>query len=140
VVATDYFRKANRVKPNQPEVVLSLTQNLFTLKQDAEGEKVAWDLINTKTTFSQIYDLLYRHYVFANRLADGEKVLQAKVANDPKTGRYLVQLASHYYAFGKKAEVESTLARLKEHPRDFPDAHALVGDFYTDIGQLDEAR
>ena len=138
--AADFFRKANRVKPNQPEIVLSLSQALFKLKLDGEAEKTAWDLINNKSTFPQIYDLLYKHYLFTGRLADAEKVMRAKVANNPKTARYLTQLAGHFYAFGKRTDMEATLQVIKDHSKEFPDAHILVGDFYTDIGQLDQAR
>ena len=138
--AVEFFRKANRVRPNQPEIIISLSQGLFKLKEDAEAEKDAWDLINSNKIYSQIYDVLYQHYIFAGRLAEAEKVMQAKVANNPKTGRYLIQLASHYYAFGKKGEMEASLHKLLDHPQDFPDAHVLVGDFYSDIGKLDEAR
>jgi len=138
--AADFFRKANRVKPNQPEIVLSLSQALFKLKLDGEAEKTAWDLINNKSTFPQIYDLLYKHYLFTGRLADAEKIMRAKVANNPKTARYLTQLAGHFYAFGKRTDMEATLQVIKDHSKEFPDAHILVGDFYTDIGQLDQAR
>lgn len=138
--SVEFFRKANAVKPMQPEVVLALTQGLIQLKLNAEADKVAWPLIESRTSFGQIYDLLYASYLRTNRMADAERVLKTKVDNNPKTGRYIIQLAAHYYAFRKLAEMNAALQGLKDHPKDFPDGHLLVGDFYAAIGKLDEAR
>jgi tetratricopeptide (TPR) repeat protein len=135
-----FFRQANALKPMQPEVVLALTQGLLLLKLNDEADKVAWALIQSGTSFGQIYDVLYASYLSNNRMADAERVLRTKAANNPKTGRYITQLAAHYYAFGKQAEMNSTLQRLKDHPNDFPDGHLLVGDFYIAIHKPDEAR
>ena len=138
--ALDLFRQANRLQPLQPEVALQLTQILIQASAYDEAEKVAWRAIQGRSSQGQIYDVLYTFYLTHNRLPDAERVLKAKVDNNPKIARYLTQLAAHYYAFHQPAAMNATLDRLRNNTKDFPDAHLLIGDFLSDIGQLDEAR
>jgi tetratricopeptide (TPR) repeat protein len=134
--ALDFFGRANAIQPPQAEVGLQLTQILIQSKAYDEAERVAWRVIQSGTSLPQIYDVLYTFYLRNSRLADAERVLKAKVDNNPKTARYITQLAAHYYAFHQPAAMNGTLQRL----RDFPDGHLLIGDFLSDTGQLDEAR
>jgi cytochrome c-type biogenesis protein CcmH/NrfG len=78
---------ANDVSPLQPDVVLSYVQALTADKQFAEGEKLAYQLIDKEKSYSPIYDYLYYLYTTQNRLADGERLLKLRSANNPKTLR-----------------------------------------------------
>ena len=134
--ALDFFRRANAIQPLQAEVGLQLIQILIQSKAYDEAEKIAWRVIQSGTSPGQIYDVLYTFYLRNSRPADAERVLKAKVDNNPKTAQYLTQLAAHYYAFHQPGEMNATLQRL----RNFPNGHLLIGDFLSDTGQLDEAR
>ena len=138
--AADFFRRANAAKPLQPEVILALTQDLVQLKQYAEAEKYALDLIPSHKSFGPIYDVLFNLYAATNRPTDAEKVLRAKADNNPKVGGYVTQLAAYYARVGKTAEMNAALQRLKDRPQDFPKAHLMLGDFYAGLGNLEEAR
>jgi cytochrome c-type biogenesis protein CcmH/NrfG len=63
--ASDFFRRANEVKPMQPELILSYTQVLFLDGRLAEGEKLALELMEKNKNFGAIYDVLATHYIAA---------------------------------------------------------------------------
>ncbi len=137
--AIQKFKAANQVKPDQPELVLVLSQTLFAEHQDEEAEKLAKALIEKDKTFSPIYNVLYIHYVRSDHADLAEEVLKKKADNNPTNGDIQLELAFHYYASNKKAEMNSTVARVISTPATFPDARMMVGDFYTKIGDFDHA-
>ena len=137
--AIQKFEEANQVKPEQPELVLSLVQALFADKQNDAAEKYAKDLIEKQKTYGLIYDALYGYYVRNNHPELGEELLKKKVANNPAQGPYLLQLALHYYTTNRKPEMTATLARLSSDLKTFPDGHLQVGDFYLRIRDLNNA-
>ena len=127
------FEAADRVKPAQPDLVLSLVQTLFADNQPEAAEKYAKDLIPKQKAYAPIYDVLYSYYVRSNHAELGEAILKQKIENNPKQGPYLVQLALQYYLTNRKAEMLSTLERLTGDLKTFPNAHLLVGDYYFQI-------
>ena len=137
--AIQRFKDANQVKPNQPDLVLSLVQALFATKQDAEAEKYARETIGKEKNYGPMYDALYMYYIRGNRLDQAEALLKEKVANNPAAGSYLLQLAFHYYATNRKSEMASTLGRITADPKTFPNSRMQVGDFYLRIRDFDSA-
>ena len=137
--AVQKFEQANQIKPDQPELVLSLTQTLFQEQRNDEAEKLAKDFIEKKKTYGPIYDALYIHYVKDNHPELGEEILKKKISNNPAQGGYLVQLAFHYYMTGRKAEMASTIGQLTSNPKTFPENHMQAGDFYVRIHDFDSA-
>ena len=133
------FESANRVKPAQPELVLSLVQALFADNQPEAAEKYAKDLIAKQKAYAPIYDSLYTYYARSNRPELGEAILKQKIENNPKQGQYLVQLALHYYLTNRKSEMLSTLGSLTGDLKTFPNAHMLAGDFYFQIRDYQSA-
>jgi tetratricopeptide (TPR) repeat protein len=132
--AIEYFRKALRVNPSNPELVAELAQVLIQDGQAKAGEELALGWIaSQKTSFGPIYDLLYGFYLHANRESEAENILNAKVKNNPKEADYLVQLAGHYNHTQKPAEMQATLRRLLDDPTNFPKARLQVGDFYLGL-------
>ena len=82
--AEEYFRRANRTKPMQPDVVLALAQILLQDRETSEeGEQLIRELIGRHPDAGLAYDLLYRRYVATNRPAEAESILMAKVAANP---------------------------------------------------------
>ncbi len=138
--AAAYFRHANQVKPMQPEVVLMLAQVLFRDEKTAyEGEQLIVELIAKHPESGQAYDVLYSRYSAANRPADAEKILQAKVAANPRQAPYVEQLAEHYRRAGKPEQMAATLALMLDNPKDFPQARLQVGDYYNMTGAREKA-
>jgi tetratricopeptide (TPR) repeat protein len=137
--AIELFRKANVVKPMQPEVILPLVEALKKNSQLPEAESLARDLVGQRKDFEPIYDWLYSSYQDAHRAAEAESILASKVANNPQDSAALIQLARHYHKAQKPAEMEATLDKLVNRPKDFPNRYLLVGDFHTSIQNWDAA-
>ncbi len=138
--AIQKFEEANQVKPDQPELVLSLVQTLFADQQNDAGEKYAKELIEKQKTYGPIYDVLYVYYtVRTKNLELGEALLKKKIENNPTNGPYYLQLALHYYMANRKPDMTATLARLTSDPKKFPEGHLQAGDFYLRIRDLDSA-
>lgn len=128
--AEELFRKANDLAPMQPATVFGWAQILFQDKQAAEAERLAVQLIDQKKTYTPIYDLLYRQYVAAGRTAEAEGILVKKTVNNPSDAASLLQLAAFYAVNAKPDLMKSALQQLLDHPKTFPQAHLMVGDFY----------
>ena len=137
--AIQRFQEANQVKPDQPDLVLSLVQTLFADAQNDLAVKYAKELIEKQKTYGPIYDTLYGYYLRDNHPELGEQLLQQKVANNPAQGPYLLQLALHYYMTNRKPEMTATLGRLTSDRKAFPDGRLEAGDFYLRIRDLDDA-
>jgi tetratricopeptide (TPR) repeat protein len=130
--AIPYFRKALQVDPSSAPVTTALVQTLADSGQAQEGEKLALALLARRKDYGPIYDALYRVYSNLNRPADAEKVLETRVANNPKNAEYMTQLAAHYARVGKTAEMKTALQRIVGDSKDFHDPELIVGDFYLE--------
>jgi tetratricopeptide (TPR) repeat protein len=125
------FETANRVRPDDPALVLTLIQTLFAAKQDEAGEKLAEGLMDRRKTFAQAYDALYVHYLRARRADLAEQVLATKIANNPGQTKYLIQLASHYALLRRPVDVAATIARVTSDPAKYPGGCLEAGDFFV---------
>jgi tetratricopeptide (TPR) repeat protein len=138
--AIAYFRKALRVDASNDGVVTELAHLLIQEGEVQEGERLAMDLITRKkSSYGEAYDLMYDFYLKANRPADAESVLRAKVNNNPKNASYVLQLARHYSRAHAPEEMTGALQRLLDDPKDFPQAALWVGDFYLGLRKYPEA-
>jgi tetratricopeptide (TPR) repeat protein len=137
--AIEKFEAANQIKPDQPELVLSLVQALFADRQNDAAEKYAKRVIEKEKSYGQMYDVLYYYYVRNNHPELGEELLKKKIDNNPTQGPYVLQLALHYYASKRQPEMSATLARLTSNLKTYPDGHLEAGDFYMRIRDLDNA-
>lgn len=125
-----HLQGADFARPNQPRLVLTICENLVADNDMPAAEKRARELMIAHKTFGEIYDFLYFFYRSANRPADAEAVLEAKVANNPIVPGYRVQLAAHYASVGRGSETTTILQKLIDNPKDFPGAWRNVGDYY----------
>ena len=138
--ALPVYRRAEAVQPLDPKVTLPMVQVLLRLNQGAEGEKVALKSIQAHPAEAKpLYEVLLNYYVQANRTADAESLLRARIAALPQDAEGRVQLASFYQRRQRDSEMAQVLNTLLGNSKDFPRAHALVGDFYASIGKLDDA-
>src|ERR1700687_487118 len=93
--AIQKYEAANQVKPDQPEMVLSLVQTLFADKRPDEALQYANGLIERKKTYGPMYDLIYRYDVWTNHPEQGEELLKKKIQNNPTKALYYLQLPSN---------------------------------------------
>lgn len=128
--AIDALRQADQVRPMQAPVVYPLVRALIRDQKEPAAEKLALDFLQKNKTFGPMYDVLFDLYLRAGKQAEAEKILKAKVDNNPKQAAYILKLAA-YYRFQKRTDDEKrTLQRLIDDPKDYQYPHALVGDFY----------
>ena len=137
--AIEKFEAANEVKPLEPNVVLPLAQALFANGKTEEAEKLARALIEKHKSFGPIYDLLYVEYTRRARPQDAEQILTEKIANNPKDATFLLQLAAHHFSQKRRLEMLSTLQRILDNRKDWPQARGYVGDFYFRLKEYDNA-
>lgn len=128
--AVSNFEQANRVRPDQPGVVLALCQALAASGRKDEAEKMDRDLIAKKKNFAQAYDFLTRLYVSENRRDDAEQVLKEKVANNPSVGVFQMQLATFYLDTGKPDQAKAVINHVTSDLHTYPNAWMLVGEYY----------
>jgi tetratricopeptide (TPR) repeat protein len=128
--AIERFHKANATKPNDPDLVLALSQALAVDARYDEAEKLAKALIEKDPSFGPIYDSLYVQYARQNRIADAESLLKLRVEKNPKNSQYMLRLAGHYYVLQRRDEAGNVFQRMIGNPRDFPNARQEIGDFY----------
>ncbi len=137
--AIEKFQAANEVKPLEPNVALPLAQALFAAGKADDGEKLSRALIDKHKGFGAIYDLLYVEYTRRARPQDAEQILNEKIANNPKDATFLLQLAAHYFSHKRRIEMLSTLQRVLDNKKDWPQARGFVGDFYFRLKEYDNA-
>jgi tetratricopeptide (TPR) repeat protein len=137
--AIELLRKADRIKPMQPNVVLPLVRSLFEANQRAEAERMALQLIEREKAFGPIYDVLYTFYARENRMSEAERLLQRKVENNPGDDGPRLQLAALYAYLKRGPAVAVALRPLLDDPKAFPKARLHVGDFYRNTGSFGEA-
>src|SRR5579864_6026248 len=137
--AEEFYAQANAVKPMQPEVILGWTEALLRDKKPKEAEDLAFQLIRKDQHFTPIYEVLYRYYRSAGRLADAEKILQTKWANNPTDAVSGLQLAAFYAGASRDAEMKSVLDQMAGNPKAFPLAHLQAGDLYSQLQRWNDA-
>ena len=137
--ATRYLEAANRVRPWQPAVVLMLCEFRTLAGRGPEAEAMARDMIAHDKSYGDIYNFLMQYYFSNKRPADTEAVLQEKIANNPRTGQYVVELARFYQLTGHGDKVAATIQRLTSNTGSYTNAWMLAGDFHLSSGDLDTA-
>jgi tetratricopeptide (TPR) repeat protein len=137
--AIESFEAANRVKPNQGNVVVVLAQALSAANSFPQAEKMLLDFLNTEKGFAPAYDYLYVQYLSRKRLDDAVVLLRRKVENNPKNAEFLIQLASHYLAVNDEGRANETIERLTSNPTDFPNGRMTAGDHFYRLRRFDKA-
>jgi tetratricopeptide (TPR) repeat protein len=133
------FRKANQLKPNDPDLVLARAQILMAEHDERTAERLAEGFLAARKDYPPIYDLLAKYYVQTKRVPDAEHLLQEEIAALPKYAPARLQLAKLYQASGEQQEMAQVLEKLLADRAAFPLGPSLVGDFYAGLGQWDNA-
>ncbi len=133
------FQQANLVKPDQPDLTLTLVQTLFAARRNDEAESLASAQLDRQKTFAPLYDALYVHYIRAHRMELAEQVLQRNIANNPMRAAGLIKLAFHYFLLHREPDARAVIDRLTSDPKTFPDGRLEAGDFYARVREYREA-
>ena len=137
--AIENFRRADQVRPGQPDVVTLLVQNLFRDGQSEPGESLAARFLENHKDYGPLYDILYAHFMELRRPSDAENVLKLKIANNPKNSLFVTELCRHYWSTGKREEAIALLSQISSRPQDFPEGRLDAGNFYAASGDWTNA-
>lgn len=137
--AIDWLRQALTVRPQDPELTLSLVQNLILSGNEAEAERVTRAAIAAGVRPGLLYDLLYSLCRRRNSLTEAEKVLQMKIEQLPADDFAVIQLADYWAGQGNWPRVETLLASFLANEKQYPHARLLAGDFLRGAGKWDRA-
>jgi len=133
------FRKANTIRPLEPDLILPMVQVLFRLNQTAEAERLAEKCIQSHKDATSIYEVLYNHYISIGQLNEAETVLNSEIANIPDDPGPILQLAKFCFEHNQAPAMSQALQRILSRTNDFPTGHRIVGDFYKSIEKWDDA-
>lgn len=133
------FQKASALHPNNPSVVLAMTQILYAQNKSSEAESMALSFLQQQKQDVPMYDLLVRQYTAAGKTADAERVLKSEIAAMPNGTHARLQLADLYRKLGREQDVQQVLEAMVSDRVNFPAAPALVGDFYANAGKWQSA-
>lgn len=129
--AIELFKKADAVKPKQPELRLALIQTLAQAGQPQEAEKYAQELLQDSPSVVGAYWFLSRLYLQQNRLKDADAVVDRLIQSNPQTPAHKVDRAEYLYATQRKEEALRALADLASSPETDAALLKRVGDTYA---------
>lgn len=137
--AIDYFRKADAVRPKQPELLFALAQVLNQDNQWLDSEQVAVKIVKDTPQYVPVYDFLALQYLRRQQPAQAEAMVLKKVENNPKVPEFKLQLAGFYRALQRRDQSEQVISKLlADNPNDAA-VYRKVGDFFVRIRELDRA-
>lgn len=139
-LAIEKLRAADKIKPGQSEVVLTLAQALVGAGKIDEAEAVVKAAVEQNKSYSSMYDMLSAIYLKQGRVADAEKTLLLKISNNPQDINWRTQLAGFYFALHRTDDMNKTLQAVLDNPKEFPNAYQKVGDFVMRTRDFERAR
>lgn len=139
VRAEESFRKADQLKPKQPELQFALTQVLAQQDKWPEAEDLSKKIIAESPKYRPSYDFLIMNYMRRDRQKDAEEMIRKKVASFPGNVDAVIQLAAFLQAMGRREEAEQTLQDILKDPKKYPDGRLKVGDFYAKTSRPEKA-
>jgi tetratricopeptide (TPR) repeat protein len=134
--AIAFFQQANRLKPNQPAIVLPLMAALRANGQQLEAERLALETLEKNPQAMPVYDALYLTYRQTNRLSEAESLLKRKIEKNPKDGQSYLQLALHYASLQQRDAMLSAVNQLVDRRAEIPQARRLAGDFLLRVREV----
>lgn len=137
--AYEFFQRADRVRPKQPELRYAMVQVLARDGQWEEAERLARALMTDSPDYQQTYDFLASQYFVRKRNDDALAVLKARASNNPDNARFQAQLAAFHFAIGQRDEANRILAALLANEGKIANARMEVGDFHARVRDFESA-
>lgn len=138
--AIELFRKADSVRPKQPELRFALIQVLARSNMPEEAEKLSLEVVSHSPKYTPVYDFLLVDYIRRNRRDDAESILKKKIENNPSIADFRLQLAGFYLATQRKELSDKTAMETLATEAKDPTARLKVGDFYARTRDFGKAR
>ncbi|MGJ5817412.1 tetratricopeptide repeat protein [Paludibaculum fermentans] len=137
--AIEYFRKADAVRPKQPELLFALAQVLNQDSQWVDAEQVALKIVQDTPHYIPVYDFLALQYLRRQKPAEAEAIVVKKVANNPTVVEFKLQQAGFYRAMQRKDQSEQVIQKVIADNGNDAGVMRKVGDFFVRLRELDRA-
>jgi tetratricopeptide (TPR) repeat protein len=137
--ATAELTAANQIRPYQRDVIAPLVRCFEMTEQGARAEKLLLETIDHDKFNLAAYRDLRSYYLASRRFDDSLRILNLAIRNNPKEPTFLTDLAQYYRGAGKIEEAKKVIDGMAARPSDFPDAFQIAGDFYLQLGDLEES-
>lgn len=137
--AIEFFKKADAIKPKQPELRLAMIQTMAQVGQLDEAEKYAREVIQDSPSVAGAYWFLSRLYLQQNRLKDADAVVDRLIEANPQVPGLKVDRAEYLFATQRKEEALRALEALASSPQTDAALLKRVGDTYARIREPQKA-
>lgn len=137
--AYDFFQRADRIRPKQPDLRYAMVQVLIRDGQWEEAERLARAMITDSPDYVQSYEFLATEYLRRKRNDDALAILKTRAANHPTNARFQAQLAAFHLVLGQREESTRILDNLLANEDKFPNARMEAGDFYARTRDFERA-
>jgi tetratricopeptide (TPR) repeat protein len=129
--ALEYFQRADRIRPKQPELRYAIAQVFLQDGNWEESERTARQLMTDSPDYLQNYEFLARQYALRKQPEQALEVLRKRIENHPKAARFRTQLAEYLYLLARRDEATKILNEILAKENELPGARMEVGDFYA---------
>lgn len=137
--ALEYFARANQIKPYSRDVMGWYAETLVSVGRDDEAEALLRGMIAHDKNWDAAYDLLFMQYNNRRQPDKAEAILRERVQNEPTSAAARQNLANYLASSGRFPDGEAVLRQAADDPKDFPNGHELLGDFYFRGKKFDQA-
>lgn len=137
--AFEGFRRANEQRPDDRRVALGLVQaQAGTGDVDGALER-ARAYVEKDSGFGEMYDFIYIQQAARRDLDAALSTLQQKIANNPDSLLYQLQLARHYLFVRNQEKMNEVLDGIMAADGRFSNPWTSVGEFFLRIRDFDRA-
>lgn len=137
--AIQEYRTSLASKPGDYIITLALGRTLTLDGEAAEAETLFKGLVEKDKVNLNAYYELYKIYFSQKRYPEAEAVLKNGIAAVPGDSSLRLTLAQFYFATNRQDALVALLNDMKKDLKRFPQAYFESGDFYSRIGQYDNA-
>lgn len=138
--AIDEFKKADGIRPKQPELLHALTQVLFQNKQVDEAEQLALRLIKESPKYPNAYVFLVGLYRSQNQPGKAEAVIKQRLQALPADAQNHLSLAAFYLTQNRRADADKVVDAMLSQAQQIPRARSEAANFYYRIRDFEKAK
>lgn len=138
--AIDEFKKADTIRPKQPELLHALTQVLFQNKQVDEAEQLALRVIKDSPKYPNAYVFLVGLYRSQNQPGKAEAVIKQRLEALPADAQNHLSLAAFYLTQNRRADADKVVDAMLSQAQQIPRARSEAANFYYRIRDFDKAK
>lgn len=138
--AIEEFKKADGIRPKQPELLHALTQVLFQNKQVDEAEQLALRVIKDSPKYPNAYVFLVGLYRSQNQPGKAEAVIKQRLEALPADAQNHLSLAAFYVTQNRRADADKVVDAMLSQARQIPRARSEAANFYYRIRDFDKAK